>query len=210
MRFFLASKIKDPNSIEKLENYINGFKDKKIIYIPTAANAEDGWESWKNGETWNLIRKIAPQTISLQLEDYRNMSAVSEILRINPNILWFAGGYPGYLAYWIRRCQLDKYLPKILDKGTLYVGSSAGAMVAGNSLQVATFGFTDNERGADSIKPLGLVNFDVFPHYKDKLFSKIKGKYKGNKLYLLKDGEEIIVEDSKVTVIGEERIIKND
>jgi hypothetical protein len=36
----------------------------------------------------------------------------------------------------------------------------------------------------------------------------IKKNYKGNALYLLKNGEEIIVEDDKVTVIGEERIIK--
>ena len=44
----------------------------------------------------------------------------------------------------------------------------------------------------------------------DKHFDKIKQKYCGKKLYLLKDGEEIIVEDNKVTLIGEERIITNE
>jgi len=56
---------------------------------------------------------------------------------------------------------------------------------------------------------MGLVDFDIFPHFQDELLPKIKEKYKGDKLYLLKDGEEIIVEDGKVTVIGEERIITN-
>jgi len=210
MRLFLASRAKDPKTVEKLKKYIGGFKGKTIVYIPTAANAEDGWESWKSGETWNMVRKFESVSIPVQLEDYRNKSVVHEIKRINPDIIWFGGGYPGYLAYWMRRCALDEYLPEILGKKGLYFGSSAGAMVAGVTLQIATFGFVDNERGAGDIKPMNFVNFDIFPHYSEKHFDKIKQKYCGKKLYLLKDGEEIIVEDNKVTLIGEERIITNE
>lgn len=42
-----------------------------------------------------------------------------------------------------------------------------------------------------------------------RLYEKIKENYKGDKLYLLKNGEEIIVEDDKITVVGEERIISS-
>ena len=210
MKLFLASRAKNINTIKKLESCVGGFKGKTVVYIPTAANGEGGWESWKNSETWKMIKKLGVVAIPLQLEDYRNKSAIEEIKRINPDIIWFAGGYPGYLMYWIRRCSLDKYLSKGGNNKAWYVGSSAGAMVAGQTLQIASFGFVDNEIGAENIKPMNLVDFDIFPHYQENLFLKIKKSYSGKKLYLLKDCEEIIVEDGKITLIGEERIITND
>ena len=96
-----------------------------------------------------------------------------------------------------------------MEEGSLYFGASAGAMVAGQTIQISNWADVDGERGAESIKPMNLVNFDIFPHFQDKFLPKIKEKYKGDKLYLLKDGEEIIVEDGKVIVIGEERVITN-
>ncbi len=205
MRLFLASEAKNPESIKKLEDYISGFKGKSIAYIPTAANGEGGWESWRNGGSWQLLQTLGVKLQVIQLEEYHNESVVKEIE--GKDIVWFAGGTPGYLMYWVKRCYLDKHLKKILDDGTLYVGSSAGAMIAGKSLEVSSWKFVDEERGSDEIKPLNLVDFDIFPHYNESLLSRIKENYKGNKLYLLKNGEEIIVEDSKIIVVGEERVI---
>ena len=95
----------------------------------------------------------------------------------------------------------------MLEKGALYVGSSAGSMVTGKSLEISEWYPADQESGAHFIPRLGLVDFDIYPHYEDSQLEEIKRLYKGKKLYLLKNGEEIIVEDDKITVIGEERII---
>lgn len=213
MRLFLASEAKHPDTIKKLEEYIGGFKGKSIAYIPTAANAEEGMGVWKQGGTWQLVQNLGAKVDLIQLEDYRDNSYL-ELIK-NKDIAWFAGGFPGYLMYWIRLRSLDLYLKEFLGNGKLFVGSSAGAMVAGETLSAAEWGFDDNEneRGANDIKPLGLVDFDIYPHYEDALYEKIKENYKGRKLYLLKNGEEMVVEDGgstsndKITVIGEERII---
>lgn len=206
MKLFLASEAKHPDTIKKLEEFVCGFKGKSIAYIPTAANGEK-WESWKNGGSWNLVNTLDVKLEKILLEDYGNGGVLERI--IDKDIVWFAGGMVGYLLYWMKRCSLDKNLPKILEK-TIYVGSSAGSMVlCKNSTDIATWGFVDNELGANEIKPLGLVDFDIYPHYEESLLPQIKGNYKGNKLYLLKNGEEIIVEDGKMIVIGEERIISS-
>lgn len=206
MRLFLASEAKHPDTIKKLEEYIGGFEGKSIAYIPTAANGEK-WESWKDGGSWNLINTLNIKVDKVLLEDYGNNSVLEKL--IDKDMVWFAGGMVGYLLYWMKRCELDKNIEKILKK-SIYVGSSAGSMVlCKNSTEIATWGFVDNELGANEIRPLGLVDFDIYPHYEESLYDKIKQNYKGNKLYLLKNGEEIIVEDDKVTVIGEERIITN-
>lgn len=203
----MASRIKDPKSIKVLEDYIGGFKGKKIALIPTAANGEDGWESWKTKPdgTWQYVHSLDAVVTDIVLEDYRNDSVIKELE--NKDIIWFMGGMAGYLMYWIRRCGIDLHIRRLLESGTLYVGSSAGAMVAGKSLQISGWGFADGERGSETIMAMNLVDFDIFPHYEDEFLSQIKDKYKNGKIYLLKDGEEIIVEDSKINLIGEERVV---
>lgn len=210
MKLFLASKIKDPLSIKKLEDYLSGFKNKKIALIPTASNGENGWQSWKkkNEGTWKFVHKLGAKVTDVVLEEYRDESVIK--LLQGQDAIWFMGGMAGYLNYWIRRCKIDLNIRKLLKNGTVYVGSSAGAMVAGQTLQISNWLSVDGERGSENMEPMKLVKFDIFPHYQDSYLSKIKGKYKGPKLYLLKDGEEVIVEDNKVTLIGEERIISNE
>lgn len=205
MRLFLASEAKHPDTLKKLEEYLGGFSGKSIVYIPTAANGENGWEGWKDSETLKILKTLSIKLKIIQLEEYRDESVSKELEGVD--IVWFAGGVPGYLMYWIRRCGLDIRLKEILDKGALYVGSSAGSMVVGQSLDVASWGFVDGELGAGDIKPMRLVDFDIYPHYEESLYEKIKENYNGERMYLLKNGEEIIVEDDKITVIGEERVI---
>lgn len=205
MKLFLASEAKHPESIKKLAEFVGGFEGKRIAYIPTAANGEWGWESWKDGGSWKLINTLGAHVTVFQLEEYRNQNM--ETVLAGYNILWFAGGMPGYLMYWIKSVGLDNSLKTLLQKGAIYVGSSAGAMVTAQTLEVATWGFVDNDLGAKNMAGLGLVDFDIYPHYDESLYEKIKATYTGNKLYLLKNGEEIIVEDGKVQIVGEERII---
>ena len=206
MNLFLASEAKNPATIKKLDEYVDGLSGKKIAYIPTAANGE-GWGSWKEGGSWGLVNTLKAEITLLQLEDFSH-EEVKEKLQ-NRDIVWVAGGLCGYLMYWMRRRRLDEYLPEILEKGTLYVGSSAGSMVTGHTLDISEWYGTDQEFGAHFIPGLGLVDFDIYPHFEEGQLGEIRKNYKGNKLYLLKNGEEIIFEDGKVTVIGEERILNS-
>ncbi|MCL4415712.1 MAG: Type 1 glutamine amidotransferase-like domain-containing protein [Actinobacteria bacterium] len=211
MKLFLASEAKNPISFKKLEEFVGGFQGKKIAYIPTAANGEK-WGSWKDGGSWGLINTLNAKVKLIQLEDYfpPDEQNTKEILKDleGKDVVWFAGGQPGYLMYWIRRAQLDKNLKSILDKGAIYVGSSAGSMVTAKTLDVTEWYIGENEYGASAIPGLGLVDFDIYPHYREDILDEIKKHFKGDKLYLLKDGEAIMVEDQKVTVFGEEKIVK--
>jgi dipeptidase E len=204
MKLFLASEAKNPVSIKKLEEYVGGFEGKKIAYIPTAANGE-GWGNWKEGGTWNLFQTLKADITLVQLEDYFNKDVVTDLE--NKDIIFFAGGFSGYLMYWIKRTQLDKSLKTLLENGALYVGSSAGSMITGKTLDVSEWFIQAPEYGVAGNSGLGLVDFDFYPHYTDDLYDEIKKKYNGNKLYLLKNGEELIIEDGVVKVIGEERVI---
>lgn len=209
MKLFLASEAKHPTSMKLLDEYVGGFKGKKIAYIPTASNGESfgtvPWGRWKKGGTWKTMNSVGADIDLILLEDYLNTGFPERLM--DKDIIFMSGGVCGYLMYWIRRTKLDKYLPEILNNGTTYVGTSAGSVVVSERIDSSEWEFSDAEAGASLLPGLGLVNFDIYPHYEEALYEKIKKRYKGDKMYLLKTGEAIIVEDGEVVVKGEERVI---
>src|SRR3989339_685438 len=210
MKLFLASEVKHPTCMKYLEKFVNGFEGKKIAYIATASNGEDGYGYWKNSSSFRTAVATKAIVTPVVLEEYRS-SKVIDVLQQN-DILWFAGGYWGYLMYWINICDIDLHIKKLLASGKIYVGSSAGSNITGTSLDIAEwFRYSPKEsgfeRGGSKFEGLGLVSFDIYPHYSEELYDWIKEHYKGNKMYLLKNGEAITVQDTKIEVLGEERVI---
>lgn len=114
----------------------------------------------------------------------------------------------GYLLYWLRRTGIDKKLLELLDKGMLYVGSSAGSMVCAKTQLSAEWYLGEPEPGASLVPGLGLVDFEIYPHFEDDQLPKIRKLWKGDELYLLKNGEVIVVEDSTIQVLGEKRVLR--
>jgi peptidase E len=77
-------------------------------------------------------------------------------------------------------------------------------MVTSRHLGTTEWYLGEGEPGASAIPGLGLVDFEIYPHYDESMYDEIKKRYMGRKLYLLKNGEEVLVEGEKVKVLGEE------
>jgi dipeptidase E len=205
MRLFLASEAKNPESIEKLKKFVGKPLDQlKIVYIPTANNSEVRG-TWKQGESVKVANSLTPNFKIVELEESINRDITNDF--DDADIVWVAGGLSGYLLYWMRRSKFDRLLPKLLDKGVVYVGSSAGSMVTGKTLQTSEWFIGEEEPGVSLIPGLGLVDFEIYPHYEDELYNQINNLWKKGTLYLLKNGEVITVDGDKVEVLGEERKI---
>lgn len=206
MKLFLASEAKHPESMEKLNTFVGGFGGKSIAYIPTALNGEDIYGKWKeDSNSWKLIQTLGAQVTPIVLEEYRN-NRVRKMLE-GKDILWFAGGSCSYLMYWMLRCEIDTFLPELLHNGSVYVGSSASSMIAAPTLSLAEWYIGEIEPHAGDMKGLGLVDFEIYPHFDDLLLPQIIEHKRIAPLYLLKNGEAISVIDGKVEVLGEERFL---
>ncbi|MCA9390102.1 Type 1 glutamine amidotransferase-like domain-containing protein [candidate division WWE3 bacterium] len=205
MKLFLASQAKHPQSITDLDHFVGGFENKHIGYIPTAANAEEGYGVWKNGGSWKKVNELGATVTPLVLEEFRSDAVISEMEK--QDILWFGGGYWTYLMYWIKFCKIDLHILDLLNSGIIYVGSSAGMNMTGPTLQMADWFEGEGEPVKNVFSGLGLVEFDVYPHYRDEQYDFVKAHYSGPKMYLLKDGESITVDGDTITILGEERII---
>jgi dipeptidase E len=206
-KLFLASEGKHPESIKKLKKFIGGsLKNKKIIYVPTASNGEY-YGAWKGGESIKVASSLGADLTIIELESFAYQNIFDHVK--DADILWIAGGMSGYLLYWFRRTELDKKLSKILNSGTIYVGSSAGSMICAKTQYSSEWFITEPEPGSSLVPGLGLIDFEIYPHYEDKLLPKIKKFWKEGELYLLKNGEVITVVDDKVKILGKKRILKN-
>ncbi len=206
MKLFLASQAKNPKSLKEFKKFVGkDFKDLSIAYIPTAANGEF-YNSWKASESLKVASKLCKNLNIVQLENICYKDVLSELKDVD--IIWMAGGMSGYLLYWIYRSELDKILPDILNKGTTYIGSSAGSMICAPTQYSAEWFIGEEEPGASLLPGLGLIDFEIYPHFEDKLKPKIEKKWKEGKLCLLKDGEAVVVDGDKVKIFGEERFIE--
>lgn len=206
MKLFLASEIKHPDSMHNLVEFVGGLDGKSIAFIPTAQNGELAYGEWKNSSTLEILKGKNPKLEIVLLEDFKNSDVIPHLK--NKDIIWFAGGYCSYLMYWAIRCNIDLHIKDILNSGTVYVGSSAGAMVASNNFTTEVWYPGESNRTANYLPGFGLVDFDIYPHYDESHLPLIQEKYTGSKMYLLKNGESIIVDGSNIKVLGEERIVK--
>lgn len=205
-KLFLASEAMHPKSIEKLEKYLNDkIPNKKIVYIPTAQNGKT-YGAWKTKHLKNIL-SLGAKTEVVELENYENIDLVNTLK--NSDIVWFEGGKPGYLLYWIRRCELDKTLPEILNKGVVYVGSSAGSMICSKNIHVTDYYLGNSEYGASLLPGLGYIDFEIYPHFEDSKRKKIEKIWPKDfgKLYLLKNGDVITKVGDSIEVLGEEIVI---
>lgn len=203
MKLFLASEGKHPQAINNLQAFIGpDFSHKKVAYVVTAANGEF-MGAWKASQSIQVVRPLFSNLTILELEDYQHRNVIQTIE--SADILWVAGGYTGYLLYWMRRSGLVDILPQLLGKGLTYVGSSAGSMACSTSQEASNWYLREPEPGAEFIPGLGLIDFEIYPHYDESLLPDIKKLWTHGKLALLKDGEVITKVDDQINWLGEER-----
>ncbi|MFC4334348.1 Type 1 glutamine amidotransferase-like domain-containing protein [Salininema proteolyticum] len=80
--------------------------------------------------------------------------------------LLVGGGHVRYLSYWLRKSGLANLLPSLC--GTVYVGVSAGSIAATPYNCDAEWNHrflrSDSEVAQEPDRPLGLVDFTLYPH----------------------------------------------
>lgn len=174
-----------------------------VAFIPTAADLEsDRWfvEADRSSLTERgfKLREVSlaaqiPESLLLQFE--------------NVQAIYVTGGNSFYLLAQMRASGFDKILPDLLRRDVLYAGASAGACVAGKSIEPLKYLDDPSEApNLSSYEGLGLVDFVILPHfgkekYKPK-FDRIAEEYKDKfKLVSITDEQSIIVRDNDWKIV---------
>lgn len=184
-------------------------EDTSLAFIPTAAHEEHGDKSWLIDDLARLKeRRFRSIDIAeIAIEDKSVWLPKLEAA----DILFFGGGNPYYLMEHLNRSGLATFLPKLLEE-RVYVGLSAGSMVAGNNLalEASQVLYEEDLDRTEEMPGLGFVDFCILPHLNSPHFEKLREKeiravaQKMQKaVYALDDNSAVRVVAGTVSVVSE-------
>ena len=112
-----------------------------------------------------MIYDLAKYGFKTEIIDLRDTDgeALRQALAVH-DILWLAGGNTFMLRAELHRSGLDSLIPDLLKDGKVYCGESAGAIIAGTTLEGSED--ADDPELADEkiVDGLGLVDAVIVPH----------------------------------------------
>ena len=120
---------------DRLMEVFHGLFDKKpeeikALFIPTAANFPDAIAVLP-GCMNDLLNAGIPKENICVFDLHRNME-INELKQYD--VIYFTGGSPQYLLERINNTGFNKSISEYVDNGGVYIGVSAGSMVATNNL----------------------------------------------------------------------------
>lgn len=206
MKLFLASEF-IPELQTDLEKFAGkSIADSKVVYIPTAANGESEYK-WNDTAIYKFAKSTVKSLHVLELEKTNKQELIEAMS--SADMIWMGGGKLGYLLEWMINSGFSEIIDDLyLRDDLVYVGSSAGSMACSVTQNVGEWYIGEEEAGVSLLSGLGLIDFEIYPHYEDKLYDKIDENWKKGELYLLKDGEAITVSDYKIGFIGKPKLIR--
>lgn len=162
----------------------------------------DGGDKLKNEEYIPFWKSICEEYgWEFLLLDNSSSKDVSKIESCDS--IFITGGNTFKLLYNLRENGFDKKLEDVFmdkDRDLVLAGFSAGAVIFTPSIRVAgmdwSFGPDVNEVGLENLIGLSFVNFEVVPHYNEKLDTRML-----NDLRLLSENEIVEISDNSFLTV---------
>lgn len=134
-----------------------------------------------------------------------------ELLK-NKEAIFVEGGNTYYLLKVVKETGFDKIVNRLLDKGVVYVGTSAGSYIACPTIEMMTWKDTNNfdRCGLEDFTALNLVPFLIKCHYvpeNEELFQQ-KAKESGYPVKFITDDQALLILDDKVKLVGKGKEVK--
>ncbi len=179
--------------------------DITVGFISTAAKPQENLEYLK--KDWEIMKEMGFNIEEVDIEG-KTEAEVVKLLELK-DIIFVEGGNTFYLLQVMRKCNFEKVIKKLLKEGKVYIGASAGSIVAGRTIQAAGWGEggDKNIAGLKDLRGLSLVPFDIFVHYEPGYSEIIKkkipdAKKRGKNLKIITDNQALLVQGKEVSLIG--------
>ena len=145
-------------------------KDISFALIENAADVVSNAHDWLGGFR-DMLRINGFQ---LDVIDLRRWQGQQDALReklSNKDVIWLGGGNTFYLRWILRTTGADEIIRECVNNGKVYAGWSAGAVIAGPTLEYFDT-MDDTEESPEVIwEGLNLTDVVVVPHLDNKEFA---------------------------------------
>lgn len=199
---FLVSSFAEVST--NLQSFNTELVEKTVTFIPTASKVEKVTFYVKSG-------KKALESMGLIVDQLDVSTAKPEEIRqkLRENdYIYVTGGNSFFLLQELKQSGADHIIIEEIQKGKLYIGESAGAIVLSKTIEyIKKMDSPKKAPNLDSFSGLNIVDFYTVPHYNDIPFSKvtkdIEAQYKEQlNLCFINNSEGIIVEDNNKRIIN--------
>ena len=199
----------------------NGIKGKIVDIFPTllkkpaseysvAFDITAAYGDEDNPQWFGKFRDQLYQLGITSIEDLdlrsKNLDELEKLLS-KKDMLFVNGGNTFFLLDCMRKAGFEKALKKFLSEDKLYVGVSAGGIVVTPSIAIAGVEPGDtNNVGMQDFTGLSTVDFEFSPHVPDMVsYDSVEeySKTTPHKVYAVDDYAAVLVQDDKVSVIGD-------
>ena len=191
-------------SIELVKKFLDkNTESKKILFIPTATNVDEY-------KKYIHLTQKAFEDFGYEVENFDISIFSEEIAKeklSEAKIVFISGGNTFYLLQELKRKNLTSYLKERIENGLLYIGESAGSVIATPDIEYASI--VDDKTLATELNDytgLNLVDFYIVPHFEEEPFVESSRNtvelYKDKlDLKLINNKEAILVENNNFTII---------
>ena len=155
-------------------NEVIDFQGKHVVFIDTAAKFEE--VNFYVDEAVEILEKFGAKLIRLDVSCFQSsavpvssqdkpfcdeeiLSAISQC-----DIVYISGGNTFYLLNELRKSCVWQAIKNAVKAGKIYIGESAGAIVAAPDTRYATL-MDENSAKTSDFTGLNLVDFCVVPHF---------------------------------------------
>ena len=176
----------------------------KLAHITTASKVVENIDYVDRDR--KTIKKMGFQVTDIDIRG-KSKNQLIKLLK-DQDVIYVQGGNGFYLLKHIRKSGFDKVVKKLLDKGVIYIGVSAGTYVACPTIKMHTWkGKERNQYGITNMAAMNLVPFLVSVHYNKINYKQKEGVKTGatktkHLVKVLNDNQAILVKNSKIKLVG--------
>jgi dipeptidase E len=180
---------------------------KKVVFIPTASIVEK--VTFYVEADKKALLKLGLVIDELEISTASHGEIETKIA--DADYIFIEGGNTFFLLQELKRTGADELIIKHINEGKLYIGASAGSMIASKDIEYAKY--MDSPKAAqglgDNFAALGVVDFYVVPHCANfpfkKAAEKIISKYSDTlDLRPISNNQVVSVEGEKVEILTAE------
>ena len=159
--------------------------NKKVLYITTAVDGEKD-----NNKDWVIEEYNTILDLGIKEENITEYKIGNKLNIDDYDIIYMMGGNTIYLLHMIRKYNFGEVIKDFINKGKIYIGSSAGSQILGTTISLNSI-YEDNFVNMTDFTALGIVDKEVVPHSNKK--EELIKNSKREDLILLYDGDGIII-----------------
>ena len=170
----------------------------KILIV---AFAQDSKEESYVQQSKEELKKLGFKNI--QIANMHHRIDISD--RDKFDVIYVCGGNTFAILNKLRETNLDKFIKEQVNKNSIYVGVSAGSIIAGPYIEIAGWGSEgdNNEIGLKDLTGLNFTDIAVFPHFHDGLRNEIDEfrKKVNYRVIELTDDQAVFITQNQIKII---------